>query len=157
IGLMYGAIRYNLYKEYKVQEKLRALVDERTAQLKLEKQAVVERNFVIRKQSVELAKMNKAKDNFIYLLGHDMRSPLQSMLGTTSILETDYDRLSESERNELIQLTKSAFGHLNNLITNLLDWAQMDAGLVEPKFENVELNEMIRQIINLNSHALNKK
>lgn len=155
--LIYLIIMYNLRKEYKIQEKLRQLVDERTRQYQEEKQAVVERNAIIESQKLELLKINKAKDNFIYLLGHDLRSPLQSMLGTTSILETDFDQLTKEDRHELLRVTRISFERLNTLISNLLDWAQMDAGLVSLDFKTVNLNVMCRQILDVHAQAMKNK
>lgn len=155
--IVYAIFIYNLQKEYKEQEKLRALVEERTQELQREKHLVEERNKIIEAQSVELQKANRAKDNFIYLLGHDLRSPMQAMLGTTSLLETDYDNLHPKERNQLIRMTRQAFERLNALIINLLDWAQMDAGLVKPDLKPLHLNELIREVAEIYSSALKSK
>lgn len=158
IGVMiYLIIMYNLRKEYKIQEKLRQLVDERTRQYQDEKQAVIERNAIIESQKQELLKINKAKDNFIYLLGHDLRSPLQSMLGTTSILETDFDQLTKEDRHELLRVTRISFDRLNTLISNLLDWAQMDAGLVRLDIKTINLNALCRQILDVHAQSMKNK
>ncbi len=158
LGLMvYAFFMYNLQKEYREQEKLRALVNERTKELQQEKHLVEERNKIIEAQSAELQKASQAKDNFIYLLGHDLRSPMQAMLGTTSLLETDYDNLHPKERNQLIRMTRQAFERLNALIINLLDWAQMDAGLVKPNLKPLHLNELIREVSEIYSNALKTK
>jgi signal transduction histidine kinase/ligand-binding sensor domain-containing protein len=158
IGLLiYAFFIYNLQKEYKEQEKLRALVEERTEELQREKHLVEERNKIIEAQSTELQKANRAKDNFIYLLGHDLRSPMQAMLGTTSLLETDYDNLHPKERSQLIRMTRQAFERLNALIINLLDWAQMDAGLVKPDLKPLHLNDLIREVSEIYSSALKSK
>lgn len=155
--LVYAFFVYNLRKEYREQEKLRALVEKRTQEVQREKHLVEERNKIIEAQSEELQKANRAKDNFIYLLGHDLRSPMQAMLGTTSLLETDYDNLHPKERNQLIRMTRQAFERLNALIINLLDWAQMDAGLVKPDLKPIHLNELIREVSEIYSSALKAK
>lgn len=155
--LVYAIFIYNLQKEYREQEKLRALVEERTQEVQREKHLVEERNKIIEAQSVELQKASRAKDNFIYLLGHDLRSPMQAMLGTTSLLESDYDNLHPKERNQLIRMTRQAFERLNALIINLLDWAQMDAGLVKPDMKPLHINELIREVSEIYFSALKSK
>lgn len=158
IGLLvYALFIFNLQKEHREQEKLRALVEERTQELQREKRLVEERNSIIEAQSAELQKASQAKDNFIYLLGHDLRSPMQAMLGTTSLLETDYDNLHPKERNQLIRMTRQAFERLNALIINLLDWAQMDAGLVKPNLKPIHLNELIKEVTEIYSGSLKTK
>jgi signal transduction histidine kinase/ligand-binding sensor domain-containing protein len=155
--LVYAFFIYNLQKEHREQEKLRDLVEKRTLEVQKEKHLVEERNKIIEAQSTELQKANGAKDNFIYLLGHDLRSPMQAMLGSTSLLETDYDNLHPKERNQLVRMTRQAFERLNALIINLLDWAQMDAGLVKPNLKPLHINELIREVSEIYSSALKSK
>lgn len=158
ILLFYTSSRYQLRKYNTIQKRLKKLVRQRTKELEDEKLAVVQKNLIIEKQSVELAELNKAKDRFIFLLGHDLRSPLQSLLGTTDILDSEYDNLSIEDRKELLFILKLSFARINTLITDLLDWAQMDAGLVKPTIKSVNIFRLSRKIADLlSNNAENKK
>jgi signal transduction histidine kinase/streptogramin lyase len=155
--LIYSLIRYRLRKYSTIQSRLKKLVAERTKELEREKIAAFERNQIIEKQSEELSELNKAKDRFIYLLGHDMRSPLQSLLGTTEILDSEFENLTLEERRELLYILKLSFSRINTLITDLLDWAQLDAGLIRPTIKAVNIEVLTSKIADLLSNSADGK
>jgi PAS domain S-box-containing protein len=104
-------------------------------------------NAVLRKQRQELEDLNKAKDEFISLASHQLRTPatgVKQFLGL--ILEGYAGDLSEQQCDFL----KKAYDSNNrqiDLINDLLKVAQVDAGKVTLHKEPVDINELIKNIV----------
>jgi signal transduction histidine kinase len=71
-----------------------------------------------------LQDLNKELESFTYSVSHDLRTPLRSIQGfSTLLLETEADKLSEQGRTSLQRIQANA-GRMGSLITDLLSMAQ---------------------------------
>jgi PAS domain S-box-containing protein len=81
-----------------------------------------------RKARREAEAANSAKSDFLALLSHEFRTPLQAIFGYTEMLEREiHGPLTDLQRGDLrrIQLSQQ---HLLGLITGILDFARIDSG-----------------------------
>lgn len=85
-------------------------------------------------KAVELDDLNHTKDVFFSIVAHDLKSPLQGILGGITILNEDFDSLKEEEIRKLHNLLNDSAGQLAWLLDNLLQWArsQMKMHVVVP-------------------------
>jgi signal transduction histidine kinase/CheY-like chemotaxis protein len=91
---------------------LEELVDERTRQL------------AIAKDAAEAA--NRAKSVFLANMSHELRTPLNAILGFTQIMERD-TAIGEAHRRELATIDRSG-RHLLSLINDVLQISRIEAG-----------------------------
>ena len=78
------------------------------------------------KEAAEAA--NRAKDEFLANVSHEIRTPFGAILGMTElVLETP---LNEDQR-ECLEIAKSAADSLLGIINDLLDFAKIEAGKLE--------------------------
>ena len=71
---------------------------------------------------------NKAKSDFLALLSHEVRTPLQAIFGYTELLEREiHGPLTDSQRGDIRRIQQSQ-QHLLGLITGILDFARIDSG-----------------------------
>lgn len=76
----------------------------------------------------ELARANRLKDQFLAAMSHELRTPLNAILGMTqSLQEGVYGTLGERALNSLETIERSG-AHLLDLINDILDFAQIEAG-----------------------------
>jgi PAS domain S-box-containing protein len=76
----------------------------------------------------ELARANRLKDQFLAAMSHELRTPLNAILGMTqSLQEGVYGALGERALNSLETIERSG-AHLLDLINDILDFAQIEAG-----------------------------
>jgi len=90
----------------------------------------------------EAEKANKAKTDFLAMISHEFRTPLNSILGFVQILSDDRQTtLDEKQRNHLKKI-KKAGNHLLSMINELLSFVHLDMGIPKIKMEktNVMLN-----------------
>jgi signal transduction histidine kinase len=89
----------------------------------------------IKRQNEELLKINAEKDKFFSIIAHDLRSPFNGFLGLTQVMAEGLSSLTMAEIEEIaLRMSKSAT-NLYRLLTNLLEWSQIQKGsiLFEPK------------------------
>jgi len=81
--------------------------------------------------SVEsLKEKNEAKDKFLSILSHDLRSPFTSILGFSEILISE-THLSPAERQEYLSYIHDSSQNQLQLINYLLDWTRLQTGRIK--------------------------
>jgi len=93
---------------------------------------------LVEQQNNELKKLNADKDRFISILGHDLRSPFNSIFGFTEILEENLENYNYEETKEKLAIIKSTSQKTLQLLDELLDWVKSQSG--KSNFEPKELH-----------------
>ncbi len=133
-----GGYRWNLRdisKRRSAEEALRELnrdlesrVASRTAQLAAANRAKDELLLSERQARQEAEVANRVKADFLTLLSHEFRTPLQAIFGYTELLERQiHGPLNEAQLRDLRRIQQSE-QHLLGLITTILDFARLDSG-----------------------------
>jgi two-component system OmpR family sensor kinase len=91
-----------------------------------------------------LARLDKARKEFIANASHELRTPIFSLGGFVELLQ-DED-LDEETRTEFLATMRGQVDRLQKLATDLLDLSRLDAGSLELEREPVSLRALARQI-----------
>lgn len=75
-------------------------------------------------------------------ISHDLRTPLSSILGAATSLESYGTMLGEAGRRELLGTIRSEAERLNRFVANLLDMTRLEAGALAPRLERADLGEL---------------
>ncbi len=96
--------------------------------------------------AIQLDKINKQLEKFVYIVAHDLKSPLTGMIAALSLLEMKSadNRLSQHEVIEYVGHSKSAAFHLSNMINSLLDFSRKN--VAQQTVEEVDVHELVEQI-----------
>jgi len=81
------------------------------------------------------ASLLKSKEQFMLSLTHDLKSPLSSIIGFTSLME---EKETIPQHRQYLQRIKKASDHILRLINDLLDLARLDTGKLQ--VENIPFN-----------------
>ena len=76
-------------------------------------------------------------------VSHDLRTPLASIIGALSSLRSYRDRYDDATRDELLGTALSEAERLDRFVGNLLDMTRLDAGVIVPKREAVEVGDLV--------------
>ncbi len=90
---------------------------------------------------------NLAKSRFVVGVSHELRSPLNAILGYAQLLE--HDAAIPEARRESIGVIRRSGEHLAGLIEGLLDISKIEAGRIELYRDEVRLPEFLGQIANM--------
>ncbi len=99
---------------------------------------------------------NAAKDRFISIVSHDLRSPFTSLLGFSEILLKESD-LPEEERREYLEYIYDAAKSELELINDLLDWSRLQTGKIKIQSQRINLKSAVSSAISiLTGNAIRK-
>ena len=87
---------------------------------------------------------NVAKSSFLSGMSHELRSPLNAILGFAQLMESAEPPLAPPQRENLAQILKAGW-HLLLLINDILDLAKVESGQVPMAREPVSLAEVLRE------------
>jgi signal transduction histidine kinase len=91
----------------------------------------------------EADRANRAKSDFLAMMSHELRTPLNAIGGYAELLEMGiHGPVTEAQRDALQRIGRSQ-AHLLTLITDVLDFARIDAGQVRFAMEDVALHEAL--------------
>ena len=86
---------------------------------------------------------NLAKSKFLAAASHDLRQPLHAMTLLAGALG---NRLKSPEDERTLASLQDSLGTMRKLFNALLDVSRLDAGIVEPRFQNVRLAAIFERL-----------
>ena len=152
---LHAALDSKTYELRKSIEKLRASNDILTSTERslMEKQVELT---TINKELLEAYEQLKVHErmqqDFINIAAHELRTPTQSIVGYTELLQHDYNlNIQDSDndsstRDSLEALRRNAI-RLKNLTNDILDVSRIEAGTLKLNKERINLKEKIRNVV----------
>ena len=108
-----------------------------------------------RQYSQQLEKANKAKSSFLFNMSHDIRTPMNAIIGFTGMAISHID--DKAKALECLDRVRVSSKHLLALINDVLDMARIESGKVQCQYtpacvtqEAEQLMEMVRETTNKN-------
>jgi PAS domain S-box-containing protein len=107
-------------------------------------QVLVERNSELQSAKVLAEKANLAKSDFLSSMSHELRSPLNAILGFAQLMETESPAPTPSQQESIGRILQAGW-HLLNLINEILDLAKIESGKFSLSPEPVSLGEVLTE------------
>ncbi len=109
----------------------------------------IEGAVVIFRDITEHQKLERAKDDFLAVAAHELRSPLAAVRSYADLLIRREQRREKEDAADLRGLTILAqqVSHMLRLVDNLLDLSRLDAGLFSLQLQCVNLVALTNQVI----------
>ena len=104
-------------------------------------------------EKAELA--NKAKSAFLFNMSHDIRTPLNAMIGFTDMAVKNID--NKAKALDCLSKSKLSSEHLLSLINDVLDMSRIESGKVELDLNPVNLDENGDDIVSMLTSLAEKK
>lgn len=107
-------------------------------------------------QALQLqAKISEMKEHVFRAVAHDLRAPLVGLQGYLHILQSG--KASEEEKKQYLTLMSQAARNLSSLLEDVLDVSRVEAGMLTPQKETVDLGELARQVTDTLSPTATEK
>ncbi len=90
---------------------------------------------------------NNAKTTFLNNMSHDIRTPMNAIIGFTTIAASHID--NKDQVKDCLQKVLSSSNHLLSLINDILDMSRIESGKVQIKEQECNLSEMIHNLVNI--------
>lgn len=127
-----------------VNTRLESLVEERTRQLKESNEELILANEKLTQANMELAKLDRAKNEFIAHINHELRTPLNGIIGYTSLL-------SEDAKDQIHKEYVDSITHLSQRLIRLsevsLIFTELQANDLEVNLSTIDLEECLNGAI----------
>jgi len=130
-----------LYEQVKAaSEQLEEKVREATGEL-------VRRNELLQRQHFELEQASQLKSQFLANMSHEFRTPLNAILGYTSmLLQGVSGDMSPPQKNKMLRVDSNA-RHLLSIINDILDISRIEAGKMPLHLEEVEMAALVGELL----------
>lgn len=111
----------------------------------------------LKESETKLIESNKSKDKFFSIIAHDLKSPFNSMLGFSEILNKNFDKYNTEKKKRFIWIINEGLQNTLKLLDNLLHWSQSQKGIINFNPEEINLYLTVKEISDLlNQSAENK-
>jgi two-component system sensor histidine kinase GlrK len=96
----------------------------------------------------KLKVLDKMKSDFFSTVSHELRMPLISMREGTNFLSEDLGEATTEKQRRILAILSEESDRLIGLVSTLLDFSKMEAGMMTYDFQQADLEPLIKQSIN---------
>ena len=100
-------------------------------------------------------KANLAKREFLFNMSHDIRTPMNAIIGFTALAQTHIDDRDQVE--DYLKKISVSSQHLLSLINDVLDMSRIESGKVTLEAKPVHLPELVHELRDIIQAVVSKK
>lgn len=105
------------------------------------------------KEAFDMAEAaNRAKTDFLSNMSHDIRTPMNGIIGMTAIAAAHID--DKDRVQDCLQKITQASKHLLSLINEVLDMSKIESGKVQLMEEEFNLSDLVENLISMTSSQI---
>ncbi|MBM3779330.1 MAG: response regulator [Acidimicrobiia bacterium] len=120
--------------------------DEAHEALRASQEQLIESNAALVALNEQLAEATRAKSDFLATMSHEMRTPMNGVLGMAALLE---DTPLNAEQRELLAMIRASGQGLVSIINDILDLSKVEAGRLELETAPIVLRQLIEEALEL--------
>lgn len=134
IGIFYG---YKTLKEsFEIQEHIKLALQE---------------------NELKLIESNNTKDKFLTIIAHDLKSPFNSILGFSKLLNDNFEQYDSEKQLKFLRIIHKGMQNSYNLLENLLTWTRLQKGVISFNPTKINLQLITNETIELFGQLANNK
>ena len=118
---------------------------------------VKEKTQLLSEKNASLEELNNTKDKLFSVIGHDLRSPFNSILGSSELLIKNRHHYDGDKLDYFLKNINSTAEQTLILLDNLLCWARSQTGQIKYQPEAIRLEDEIAQSVNFASPSASIK
>jgi signal transduction histidine kinase len=143
-SLIIFLLKWNNTMEKEVIKRTNAL-NKTNIQLDITSKQLRKSNLSLQNANEQLRQHDKIQKEFINMAAHELRTPIQPILGLADVLR---DYVSDSHQSKLLDVIMRNAKRLQRLSCDILDVSKIESSLLKLSKSQVNLNEMIKNVIN---------
>jgi len=134
-------------REQKARKEAEAIAERVTADLYAAGLQLERLNLDLEGANEELQSLNQSLRDFVAVASHDLRAPLTTILGFSSMMSSRWEDIDEKRRREFIGLVHKNAAHLARMVEDLLTVSRIDAGVLETRAKVIEFREAMQEVM----------
>ncbi|AFY48958.1 signal transduction histidine kinase [Nostoc sp. PCC 7524] len=96
---------------------------------------------------VKAQEINQFKSEFVSMLSHDIRNPLNTILLAAGLLQNNEDKLSQEKKRSHLQMIRSAIKNMAQLLDEVSLIGRADSGKLQCDLISIDLEAFCRQLV----------
>jgi signal transduction histidine kinase len=105
----------------------------------------------------ELLETNATKDKFLAIISHDLRNPINTVVGLSEMLEKQIEKNNFQSVAEYAKYIKQSTHKIKGLLLNLLEWSISQSGKMEFNPTKNRFTSIIAEVLELFEEMLKQK
>lgn len=150
LSLMITLVFVVYHQKNRLKRETTRLLEEKNKQLE-------KANLKLQNSEKHLKKLNSTKDKFFSIIGHDLRNPLNALLGFSELISGNSRDYTSEEIQRYSKIINEAAKNIHLLIENLLEWSRSQSGNIDYNPEMTYLLPMIEEIFKVFEIHADKK
>ena len=106
------------------------------------------------REKIHAVESSLAKSRFLFNMSHDIRTPMNAIIGYTNLAQKEPDIV---KAHEYLNKIESSSQHLLALINDILEMSRIESGTIELEFQPLDLRTLFDSIRDLFSEQMKKK
>lgn len=94
----------------------------------------------------ELEEINNVKNQFLANVTHELRSPINIIIGIISLIRKAYEKQEYDKIDMLLNMIENSANSLKIIVNNILDLSKIEAGKMEVIIEEFKLSDLLTEI-----------
>ena len=104
-------------------------------------------NEALRRQLQEAQNENQAKETFLSNMSHDIRTPMNAIVGMTALAKKHIDE--KARVSDALDKIEVASGHLLGLINDVLDMSRINSGRMQLSAQRFSLSDLLHDVLTI--------
>jgi signal transduction histidine kinase len=150
VSLMVILVFVIYYQKNRLKRETTRLLEEKNKELE-------KANQKLQLSEKHLKELNSTKDKFFSIIGHDLRNPLNALLGFSELISGNSRDYTSEEIQRYSKIINEAAKNIHLLIENLLEWSRSQSGNIDFQPEKIDLSAMVSEIIKVFEIHADKK
>lgn len=111
----------------------------------------------LEESKASLQELNTAKDKFFSIISHDLRSPFNSIMGFTELLNEKIDKEDYRKVKQYSEIIQKSSWSAMELLTNLLEWSRSQNNRIDFNPEYFSLTPVVDEVLQFSAPAAEQK
>jgi signal transduction histidine kinase len=138
--------RREAIEKARLYEQLKQASDELERKIQAATADIAQQNELLRRQAIELEQASALKSQFLSNMSHEFRTPLNAMLGYTSMLLQGVAGPVDGSVKRQLSRIESNGRHLLTIINEILDISRIEAGRMPLQMSKFKATELIAEV-----------
>ncbi len=106
-------------------------------------------NKKLKDSETHLMELNATKDKFFSIISHDLRNPLNALLGLSELISGESSDCTLDEIRKYSKIINEAAKNIHLLVENLLEWSRSQSGNIEFDPKVNEIHPILKETVDM--------